>query len=165
MHYSLLPVLQHKSSRNSSSLPIVLLLRTPPPGEVDALLHGKKINLCKFKSFIEQNCTSKENVLMHRDVQGHIQQVRMMAEESWDLWRHSALPQNLLEFKKYYLHQMSAMPTTTQMIERMVKLANHCCLGNRNEGTRSMYAVSNHEIVKHTAKKKKKRTMKQKNIG
>ena len=52
---------------------------------------------------------------------------------------------------------MSAMPTTTQMIERMVKLANHCCLGNRNEGTRSMYAVSNHEIVKHTAKKKKKK--------
>ena len=127
----------------------------PPPGEVDGVLHERKINLRDFKRFIEENCTSKEDVWAHRDVRNHNQQIRMMAEEIWDLWSHSQLPQILLQFKQYYLHQMSTMPTTTQMIERMVKLANYCSLTNRSEGTRSLFAVTNHEIVKHTAKKTK----------
>ena len=70
-----------------------VLLLCPPPGESDVVLHERKINICDFKSFIEENRTSIEDVLAHHGVRDNNQQLRVISEETWDLWLHSELPQ------------------------------------------------------------------------
>ena len=82
-----------------------------------------------------------------------------------DLWGDQ-LPDCLVQYKEYYVRELSSLPTTTHLVERMVKLSNHCSSQNRSEITRSHYALANvgtikksndiaHNIYQPTSRKKK----------
>ena len=57
-----------------------------------------------------------------------------------DLW--VSMNKSLLEFKKVYLLQYSALPTNTQFTERGVKESGYVTLGRRGEANRSILAIA-----------------------
>ena len=89
------------------------------------------------------------------DVKDYLHEI-MLIKNGVNMWDNRNLPAALHAYKRRYLLTMAQMPTTTQMIERQVKLANHCTIGSRSESTRSIYAIVNHETVKNCREKRKK---------
>ena len=110
---------------------------------------SRYIDLCEFELFLHKECNTIELIRQTKDVIDHLPAIEMLAEghQLWD--QNAPLPPPLLSIQNYYLLNMSALPTSTHMIERAVKRANNCNVHGRSEKMRSVYATANTETVKN----------------
>ena len=127
------------------------------------LQNGREINLNEYETFIAKRFTmTQENVHNHQDVRMFIPAIKEIAEGK-DMWDEVNLPLNssLHQYRLRYKERMVSNATTLQSIEREVKRGNHVNLDSgkrREDKKRSMYAMTNSDIVKNTQTKKKMKT-------
>jgi len=79
----------------------------------------------------------------HKAVRNYEPQIQLIANGA-DMWDRSFPKEELRAYRKAFLFKMAGQPTNTQMTERSVKKSNNVVVCNRNEQTRSAYAMANH---------------------
>jgi hypothetical protein len=111
-------------------------------------MHKQNINILKFTEFLIGH-VSIEDVLKlqtYFHVKDFLTAIRMIGEGG-NIWECGALCEELSTYKDYYLCNLAANATNSQMAESAIKGANFCQIPGRSERQASTYASARAGLV------------------
>ena len=128
--------------------------------------HKTIINVVRFYNCISTQCTQQnlQVVLNLPIVQENVTIIRLI-KDGYNLWKAAKYKSPvIISYQTFFMLRLGRLPRNTQFTERGVKDSKYVTLGNRNELTRSIFALARSTMIDEVAHKVKNQKRERKRL-